>query len=503
MDSGKFEAEDVTIFRLSEDNSYLKIERTLNVDLSPFKHFHFYVGEGICGACAFSRKPISVFNALDAPQFDRRVNEKLGIYPRSMVAAPIQFGKTLFGVLEILRFENQEPFEDEIKYLLGILGTFYGAHIDRIESTPHTKKNDKRKSTKDDSKSKRSKIIGTSSAIFLALDLCSRFSQTNDPILVRGETGTGKELVSRRIHEESKRAKEPFIAVNCAALPESLLESELFGHVSGAFSGAERDRQGLMVKAAGGTLFLDEIGEMSPMCQAKILRALETQEIMPVGSEETIDIDVRIISATNRDLWAESKNGTFRQDLYFRLSGHEFTLPPLRDRRGDILLLAEYFCRQVWEEKNKEQNETAPCPEFSEELEQALLQYDWPGNIRELRNSIRSALALCDLSIIQPSHLPQRVRSILSSTKENLNSIAKTEVEPLQETNEVHFRSKNPEQEKYLSILEKTAYVGTRRWNLAAAARKLQMPRMTLVYKLKQMKLYPQQCDYIINDNPN
>ncbi len=223
---------------------------------------------------------------------------------------------------------------------------------------------------------------------------------TSYTILIRGETGSGKDLCARAIHELSKRASGPFVAVNCAAIPSALMESELFGHARGAFTGADRDRDGFFVAAEGGTLFLDEIGDMDLDLQAKILRALETREIVPVGGRNARKVDVRILAATHRDLEAMVEKGAFRGDLYYRLRELEIRLPPLRERPEDLLPLAERFLEEAALELGR-----GPRPGLSPEASARLLEHDWPGNIRELRHAMRGAALSCTSGRVGPGDL--------------------------------------------------------------------------------------------------
>jgi transcriptional regulator with PAS, ATPase and Fis domain len=225
---------------------------------------------------------------------------------------------------------------------------------------------------------------------------------TDSTVLITGESGTGKEVIARYIHRLSEREGGPFISVNCGALPENLLESELFGHVKGSFTGAVKDKDGLLVAARGGTFFLDEVAEMSPALQVKLLRALQEREIVPVGSTQTVDIDVRIIAATNRDLDQEIRRGTFRSDLYYRLNVIALHLPPLRDREDDIALLAEHFLQRL-------ADDTGQDIRLSAEALSALQHYDWPGNVRELENALERAAILTRDATISIDALPARI----------------------------------------------------------------------------------------------
>ncbi|HVF49464.1 MAG TPA: sigma-54 dependent transcriptional regulator [Pyrinomonadaceae bacterium] len=246
-------------------------------------------------------------------------------------------------------------------------------------------------------------LVGRSAAFLEVMKLVGRVAPTNLPVLITGESGTGKEVVARAIHRRSARASEPFVAVNCGALPSELIESELFGHVRGSFTGAERDRRGLWEEADGGTVFLDEITETTLSFQVKLLRALQEGEIRRVGSNRTVQLDVRVIAATNRDVEEEVRTGRFRQDLLYRLNAVTINLPALRERRADIPALARRFAERVRPAASSD----APVS-FTRETLRILENYAWPGNIRELENAVVRAAALCDHTV-RPEDLPERI----------------------------------------------------------------------------------------------
>jgi two-component system response regulator AtoC len=247
-------------------------------------------------------------------------------------------------------------------------------------------------------------IVGESPAMRTLFELLPRAAQADVPVLITGETGTGKELVARALHEGSPRAKAPFVAVNCAALPDHLLESELFGHVRGAFTDARHDRRGLFVEAGEGTLLLDEVGEIPLALQPKLLRALQERRIRPLGADREVPIACRVIAATNRDLRAASEAGRFRGDLYYRLAVVRLHLPALRERAGDILLLAQHFLEVAAQRAGRR------VGGLSAPVAQALLAYSWPGNVRELQNCMEGALALTRHDPIVLADLPPEVR---------------------------------------------------------------------------------------------
>jgi len=250
-------------------------------------------------------------------------------------------------------------------------------------------------------------IVGHSAAMAEVFNVIEKVAPTRTTVLVAGESGVGKELVARALHARSPRASAPFVAVNCGAIPEGLLESELFGHVRGAFTGAQSAKTGLFQTASGGTLFLDEVGELPLALQVKLLRALQERRVKPVGSIEDVEVDARIIAATNRDLAAEVKAGKFREDLFYRLDVIRIKVPPLRERREDILLLAEHFLRRFAEEHGR------PKMTFSRAALSRLADHSFPGNVRELENIVERAVTLCEGSVVGEEDLPASLRGTL------------------------------------------------------------------------------------------
>ena len=303
------------------------------------------------------------------------------------------------------------------------------------------------------------RIIGSSAPMLALWDLIVHVAPTEATVLINGESGTGKELVASALHHKSLRSGGPFVKVNCAALAETLLESELFGHERGAFTGADRRREGRFVQAHGGTLFLDEIGETSPAMQAKLLRVLQEHELQRVGGQETIRVDVRIIVATNRDLEEEVAAGRFREDLYYRLNVVELEVPPLRDRHGDIPLLATYFLRRFADKNNRAVSGITP------ECMDILNRYPWPGNVSELEHCIERGVILMRGDYLDVNALPLAVQRWAGAN------------EP-RETGEPSTL-KEAEKALILKTLEETG------GNRSEAARRLQITRKTLLNKLK------------------
>ncbi|MFL5505659.1 MAG: sigma-54-dependent transcriptional regulator [Gemmatimonadales bacterium] len=289
----------------------------------------------------------------------------------------------------------QKPFSnDELITILRRACEFREVRVENRQLKQEIRRRDKSASVRP---------IGKSRRFLEMLKLAEHVAPTDSTVLIQGESGTGKEVVARYIHDLSNRSDGPFLSINCGALPESLLESELFGHVKGSFTGAVRDKQGLFAAARGGTFFLDEVGEMPASLQVKLLRVLQEREVIPVGATEAIAVDVRIIAATNRDLEEEIRRGNFRSDLFYRLNVIALMLPPLRERRDDLLLLLENFLQRLGDEARTEPKA------LSQEALDAVMVYEWPGNVRELENALEHACVLSRHPLIEPTHLPERI----------------------------------------------------------------------------------------------
>nr|WP_304598769.1 sigma-54-dependent Fis family transcriptional regulator [Geobacter sp. FeAm09] len=301
-------------------------------------------------------------------------------------------------------------------------------------------------------------IMTRSQAMRNAVDIAWRVAKVDSAVMITGESGVGKELMAHFIHDQSARAARPFVAVNCGALTETLLESELFGHAKGSFTGADKDRVGLFEAAAGGTLFLDEIGEVSPGMQVKLLRALQEHEVRRVGENKSRPVNVRVVAATNRNLADEITAGRFRQDLYYRLRVIELQVPPLRERNEDILPLARFFLTKIAHGQGR------PITGFTPNAADQLLRYDWPGNVRELQNAVEYAVAMCQDSQIDISDLPCELRAML------LKPVVSGCIRPLEEI----------ERDYILGVLHA---VGD---NKAQAASELNIGLATLYRKLKE-----------------
>jgi len=310
-------------------------------------------------------------------------------------------------------------------------------------------------------------IVGVSPQMQEIFQMIQTIAKSNATILILGESGTGKELVARAIHRHSSRFKNKFIDLNCAAIPKELLENELFGHERGSYTGADRQYQGSCERAHGGTLFLDEVSEMDPSLQVKLLRVLQERSFIRIGGNETIEVDIRVIAATNKNLKDEVEKGAFREDLYYRLNVVPLTIPPLRQRREDIPVLAQFFLERYSKENRKE------FKGFSPEAMESLVNYDWPGNIRELENNIERVVVLQNDVRVKPSHLP---RFILSATDKGGREVSAWDAQGYQKILPLNL----VEQYAIEAALERC------RGDVVLAARKLGIGQATMYRKVKR-----------------
>lgn len=313
-------------------------------------------------------------------------------------------------------------------------------------------------------------LIGTSEPIKKIYDLIEKVADTDGTVLISGSTGTGKELIARAIHYNSSRNDKPLVVINCGAIPEELLESELFGHEKGAFTGAHKVRIGRFEMANGGTIFLDEIGEMSPALQVKLLRVLQEMKFERVGGTKTIHVDIRIIAATNRNLTVAINKGTFREDLYYRLNVIPIKVPSLKQRKSDIKLLVDFFLKKF--QRGKKQR----IKGFSPAAMDAMLMYDWPGNVRELENLVKRVIILCDNQVAGFDDLPEHLQ-------QNSVLIQPVEEDLLEKGGTLSMAVKNFEKRLILEALEKSDGVKTK------AAKLLNIKRTTLVEKIKKQNM--------------
>jgi Nif-specific regulatory protein len=370
----------------------------------------YRLGEGVTGRVIDTGQPVIIPRISDEPLFLDRTGSRKNWNKEdiSFICVPIKIGHEVLGALSIDRlFNEQITFEEDVRLLTIIASSISQAvHLRQLAQEELEKVREENQRLQNELRTKYGpkNIIGTSKAMLEVYDQINKVCQANTTVLILGESGVGKERVAHAIHYQSGRARGPYIAINCAALPESLIESELFGHERGAFTGATGFRKGRFEMAEKGTLFLDEIGELSLVLQSKLLRVLQEKKFERVGGNATLKADVRIIAATNSNLESLIREGKFREDLYYRLNIFPIVVPPLRDRKTDIMLLVDYFIDKYAREVGKE------IVRISTPAIDLLMSYSWPGNVRELENCIERAIILSTDGVIQSYHLPSSLQ---------------------------------------------------------------------------------------------
>ena len=383
--------------------------------IAPGKRVRFKVGEGIIGQVLQSGKPIVVPRVSREPMFVSRLSDRpeLSQQELSYVAAPITLDRRTVGAISIdLRFKSDRDYNRTAKFL-GVVGSMIAQalRVHRLIQADKQRLVDENAHLRQELKERYdfSNIIGTSGPMRQVYEQIAQVARTNTTVLLRGESGTGKELIAHAIHYNSARARKPFIKVSCAALPQDLIESELFGYEKGAFTGAHAMKKGRFEVAEGGTLFLDEIGELNLATQVKLLRVLQEREFERLGGVETIRSNIRLIAATNKDLEKAIAAGEFREDLYYRLDVFSIFVPALRERKPDVLLLADYFLEKFSREHGKSVKRIAtPAIDM-------LSSYHWPGNVRELANVMERAVVVCDAQVVHAHHLPPTLQTAEAS----------------------------------------------------------------------------------------
>jgi len=445
-----------------KETNTLKIISTFGIPLE--KGVIFKKGEGVTGR-VFSRGIPVVIPGVKYSGFfanktgvGSKINEKA-----YLIAVPIKVGGEIEGVLTVFKeFESEDSVEKFLE-TLSIIGNTLGLFFKMREKLEEERKQweEERKLLTRELQEKYSLhgILGKSKSIKELIELIEKISKTDSTVLILGESGTGKSLVAKTIHYESPRREAPFITVNCASIPENLLEAELFGYEKGAFTGAYSSKKGKFELANGGTIFLDEIGDMPLSLQAKLLRVIQDKEIEPLGSEKTVKVDVRIIAATNKDLKKLVEEGKFREDLYYRLNVIPIYIPPLRERKEDIPLLIEYYLGEF----NKKYRKKVSITKRAMKL---LLEYDWPGNVRELANLMERLVILNEDKIDEES-LPIYIRKV-KEEKEN---------------GDLPSLLEKTERERIIEALEKTGYVKSR------AAKLLGYTLRQLDYRIKKYRI--------------
>ncbi len=410
------DAEGVSVMLLDPERNQLYFPYVSGGDArvrDRLSHVRIPADSGIAGAALKSGRAILVKDAQNDPRFYPGVDRETGITTHSMIAVPLASGRGTVGVVEVVNRRGGAVFSDQDLYFLEAVSGSIAIAIENAQLYARLRDSEQSLRTqvgvlrRDLARNDVfTEIVGTGTQMAEVFRLMESAAASSITVLIEGETGTGKELVARGIYRASARSEAPFVAVNCAAVPESLLESELFGHRRGSFTGAVRDNPGLFRAADGGVVFLDEIADMPTPMQAKLLRVLEEGEVVPVGESFPSRVDVRVLAATNRDLRTEMENGAFREDLYYRLGAFAIRLPPLRERREDIPLLASRFIGVTAERHNKH---IAGIDQSALDL---LVAFNWPGNVRQLRNEIERAVALTrDGELISPDCFSSALRS--------------------------------------------------------------------------------------------
>lgn len=435
-------------FRMTEGNPQDSAKRLAEI--------RFPTEQGIAGSVFRSGKPEVVLDVSGDPRHFKGVDKKTSFKTDSMVAVPLRTGERIIGVLEACNKINGVFNAKDLDLLVAVSGPIAMALDNaRIHSAlekayqelqlldkakddliEHTRQENARLRQEVEGRYRFDAIRGNSPQMLEVFRFCEKIMDSDITVLIEGETGTGKELIARCLHYNGPRKHKPFVTQNCGGIPESLLSSELFGHKRGAFTGAISDKKGLFEIANGGTVFLDEVAEMSPTMQVNLLRVLQEGEIKPLGSNEVKKVDVRILSATNRSLEDDVQKGLFRQDLFYRLSVVTIHLPPLREREGDIPILAEYFLKKF----NRKMNKSVRG--LSKRAEDYLCSYYFPGNIRELENEIERAVVLAeDGKCIQTSHLSEKITKRLPSPGNDLRTHGKLKdmVQDLEKTVLTHM----------------------------------------------------------------
>ena len=456
-----------TVMILSPDGSELVVEAASNMRSSNHNEMRYSMGEGITGRVLETGEAAVVPQVSKEPRFCGRVhsrheNEEVEL---SFICVPITLGQEVTGTLSVDLVYDEEIDLNKKKRVLSIVACMLAHDIKNRRMVKLEREAFEAEKTRLhnalEERYRPENIIGNSKSMRATYTMIHQVSSSDTTVLVTGESGTGKELVASAIHYSSPRCHKPFIRVNCAAMSENLLESELFGHEKGSFTGAINSRIGLIKEADGGTLFLDEIGDFSLAIQVKLLRFLQEREFQPVGSNEVIKSNIRVITATNKDLAKAVQDGEFRQDLYYRINVFPIHLPPLRERKDDVLLLANHFVEKYSAKMNKN------IRRIGTQAINMLMAYHWPGNIRELENCIEHAVLLSNDGVIHGYNLPPTLQT--------------PELPTLQETGTLKSKLSMIERDLIIDALKRS------NGNVAAASRELGITSRMVRYKIEKL----------------
>jgi len=460
-----------TITLLNPETGELEIRAAHGMTEDEVKRGRYLVGEGITGKVVETGEPVVVPQIEKEPLFLNRTQSRDDLKKSdiSFICVPVKIGATIYGALSVDRLFNEDiAFEEDVR-LLSIVASAIAQGLKIQQMVQDEKKQllNENITLREKLKERYSlyNIVGTSNKMNEVFRMIERVANTDVTVLIRGESGTGKELVANAIHFNSSRASKSFLKLNCAALPDTLIESELFGHEKGAFTGATEQRMGRFERADGGTLFLDEIGTLNLTAQAKLLRILQEREFERIGGNRTLRVDVRIVAATSKDLEGSIEEGAFREDLYYRLNVFPIFIPPLRERKTDILLLADFFVEK-FNGKHKKDVRRISTPAID-----MLMQYHWPGNVRELENSVERAVLLCTDRVIHSHHLPPTLQ-----TGEQSGTVPSLSFEGA---------IQNYEKELIIDALKNSG------GNMAEAARLLKTSERVVSYSIKKLRVNP------------
>jgi Nif-specific regulatory protein len=468
--SEKLDMRYTTLTLLNRKTGSILIEAAEGLSEQQASRGRYKLGEGVTGQVILNGKPMIIPKTGESPLFlDRTTRGQRR--DTSFVCVPIKMGQDVVGALSIDReYRAEVNLEDDVR-ILTIIASMIAQAVklrraaqeeqERLEA-----ENERLRAELRD-RFRPSNIIGNSHEMQVVYDQIAQVCRSPATVLIHGETGTGKELVAHAIHYNSDRADQPFVKAHCAALPEAIIESELFGHEKGAYTGAVAERKGRFELAHGGSLFLDEIGDIPPSIQIKLLRVLQEREFERIGGTRTIKVNVRVVTATNKDLLALVHQGKFREDLYYRLHVFPIYVPPLRKRKTDIVLLADHFLQQYAKTGHR------PVRRLSSAVIDMLMSYHWPGNVRELENVIERAVLVAEGDVIHPHHLPptlQTAEAVGTPQTGSLKSLV----------------------ELYEKDLIKDA-LKSARGNMAAAARRLGTTQRILGYKVHKLGINPKQ----------
>lgn len=472
-----------TLTLLKPQTQELEIRIGRGLSKEEMERGRYKMGEGITGKVVASGEPIAVRNVNDEPLFLNRTRARdLKRQKISFICVPIKLENRTIGALSVDRsLDDARPLENDIRVLTIAASTIAdAARVAQSVKIQQTKLADENKRLRSELKKvyRPENILGESKPMINVYSSIQLVAPTRATVMLRGESGTGKELAAHAIHYNSPRADKPFIKVACASLPDSLLESELFGHEKGAFTGALARKIGRFEMAHEGTIFLDEIGDISLATQIKLLRVIQEREFERVGGTETVRVDVRLITATNKDLEQEVKEKRFREDLYYRLNVIPIFLPSLRDRMEDIPILVDHFLKRARKEHDK------PIRGLSQEAWDYVMSYSWPGNVRELEHTIERAVVLCEADEIQMDHFPTYLQRKFAPEFNAEQTVRKSGLAGIDLNGDMNLPDLVTELEQNLidKAMQKTS------GNKRKAAKLLGLTERMLSYKLKKCK---------------